>query len=424
MKRVGAALSSGSAMEPSSLRFAGLGPGLIFALSAVVLGCPAVAPRAHGGAGTVAEPPVAGVRVVHRGHGPEAGVRLLGIDRSKRRAFVRIEDREQTSVAIETIDLDTGVRLDRWDATPTHARAIVKDDGDAFHPMSGTFGNDLARFGGMVQASGPWHTRTPRWSPTVVTSNDGAHLLFHVRPRESDGRWLYITDRGSKGARPVGKLAATYDPVFSPDGRRVAFRGCETADPAVCRPSLYVAATEADPIVPKRIEIPEARDLAWSASGRSIYALGDACLHRVEAESGAVYEVFCSTTMSFDGFRVDSSGTKAIVTGMRGAVGAQTYEYVWLNLPGGEPVSTLSIPNAVGPGILSTSGILVAPLQGTRLKVVDLANGHEASVPSGTWAYSDLDAQWLDDHTFVALRSGKKNSFELVSIDARTLIDG
>jgi hypothetical protein len=323
---------------------------------------------------------------------------------------------------IDTIDYETGRRVDRWEATQSNADATVKRY-PLFRPMSGSFEEDLVRFAHLVQATGPWHTRGRQLGPPVAISPDGEYILYGARPDNGgDGDWLYLADRNGMRPRRVDTgVRASYAAVFSPDGSRIAWQGC-TASP--CGYALFVTKLGG---APERAQnLPESSPPVWSADGRFVYAVGrpsptKTCLYKVAGASVRDTKMLrCLDGLRDVEFVQDPSSRTGVLTGSRGAPGQQVFEYTWLLLADGSVLGTHAIDRAAGSGLLSEAGLLTIPMQKGGLAVLDLVSGNAGAVVDAEgWFFGLETTKWVGDSVILLRRTGAPDSFELVAVDMR-----
>ncbi len=175
-------------------------------------------------------------------------VTLVGVDVQARRALLRLESGAPPKLALDTIDLEGGTRVERWEASAEKVAAA--HGANTFRPLTDAFETDLARFARMLRTAGPWALRGTPLQPVVVVSDDASRILYGAPPSDgSDGDWLYVVDgEGRHTTRIDVGMRASYAPVFSPDGARVAFRGCAGSP---CDYGLYVANVPKPPTTEK-----------------------------------------------------------------------------------------------------------------------------------------------------------------------------
>jgi hypothetical protein len=139
---------------------------------------------------------------------------------------------------------------------------------------------------------------------------------------------------------------------------------------------------------------------------------------------------------SYVSFDQDHDGRTAIVSGIRGTPGTQAVELVWVLLDGGTVLDQRTIDRATGGGVLNGTGLVAVPMQKGGLSLVDLINHKTVTLPESEAWFSGFDRAGFSDTTLVLLRKPegstatsaavdmeRSQSFEVVSVDARQLID-
>lgn len=429
----------------SSLRFT-LGAGFAAALAASTAACtPAVTPPAPAPVARVAPPPAAPVAppapgAVRRLYQDEwfGAVTLVGIDADDRRAVLRLESGAPPRLAIDTVDLRAGTRVERWEATAHHV-AIARG-APVFRPLTTSFEEDLVRFAGKLHAGGPWSMRNTPLVPTVVVSDDRSRILFGAPPSDgSDGDWLFVVDAAGKQAKRVDVgMRASYSPVFSPDGTRVAWRGCGGSP---CDYGLYVATVPAGDAArdarPRRLgNVQLAKPPVWARDGRTLYGVGpraagpgapaprgkpaESCLFRVGGEAPARAETMRCLEVRDPSFSQDPDGRTGVLCGTRGTAGTHTVECAWLDLESGEVKARHAIDRGIGGGILSRSGLFAVPLSRGGVAVIDLTTGRQGRVAESEGWFSGFDTtQWLDDDVVLLRKPEEGRGIEVVAVDGR-----
>jgi hypothetical protein len=257
-----------------------------------------------GAEATVARARVGDVRLIHRVEWPDAwGQFLVGVEPKARRAHLRLTVAGETPrFALDTIDLSTGERVARWEATPARAARMVGRY-PRFEGVSGEFVEDLGRYARMLRASGPWRHRETAPPLAVSASPDGARAIYAVPPDDGrDGDWLMLVELATGAQRRFDEgIRASYVAKFSPDSRAVAWIGgsAEFARPG--RQVGYVLRVASLDGTPRAV--PEVRGVIraplWSPDGRTIWAMGhgrdrrERCLYRVSVPSFDVARLEC-----------------------------------------------------------------------------------------------------------------------------------
>jgi hypothetical protein len=230
-------------------------------------------------------------------------------------------------------------------------------------------------------------------------------------------------DRNGQNARRLDPgVRASYAPVFSPDGTRVAWKGC-VASP--CGYALFVARVAGG--APERVNaVPESSAPVWSHDGKAVFAIGrtprqGTCLFRVPVDqSWDAKPIRCAQAARDVEFVQDPAGRTGVFTSARGDAGAQTVDYNWLLLEDAQTLGTQSIPRASGSGILSDSGLLVFPLQRGGVGAVDLVSGKSGAVADADGWFTGLETtKWIGDWVILLRRTPAPDAFEVVAVDAR-----
>ena len=407
------------------------GVAVLVALSAAVGGCaerpaaverpPVEAARADAGF-----PRVEGALTIwSREAWPGWDVRLLGVDVERKRAMLWLTSTvPEPRLAVDVVDFAAGRRVERWEASPANAAASANRY-PVFRPLSGGFEEDLGRFADLVGRSGDWSGRSRSLSPIVVVSPDGRYVVYGAAPDgKRDGDWLMVAERAALGqARRLDEgMLASYGPAFSPDGQTVAFTACSPAHAergSNCGYRLFVAGVGGGKPVVTPVEHPSGP--AFSAADGGLYAVGlkgrKACLFRVDlAHPEDAEALSCPEALEELAVALDPSGKTAALGGMRGEAGEQTWVIRWLELPSGRELAVREVDRAVGVGLLSSGGQLVAPLQLGAVAVVDLESGAERRLTELGNLSGISTAQWMDDHRLVLIRR-ERGAYEVVTLD-------
>jgi hypothetical protein len=352
------------------------------------------------------------------------GVTLIGVDERKSRAVIRLEAHGPERFALDTIDLDKGARVDRWEATPEKVKAAQSG---SFAPISGTFEADAVRFAGMLRELGPWHMRPALASPTFAVSSRRAPFLFGAPPTDgSQGDWLFSMSGDGAASRRVDQgLLASYSPVFSPDGESVVFRGCNGSP---CDYGLFLVKVGEDR--PRRITgITAASPPAWNVDGTAVLTVGtrgaERCLFKTTANPVSVPKALaCVKGLEDVSFSQDPEGRTAVLAGLRGRNGAQAVDLTWVLLADGSVLATHTIPRAVGSSVVSPSGLLAMPMQKGAVGLLDLVTGKSSLVPAEQgWFFGFEGARWLGDKLVLLRKIEGHKGFEIVTVDARTMTE-
>lgn len=347
------------------------------------------------------------------------GVTLLGVDAKRLRAVVKLDSADPPRVAIDTIDLKSGERVDRWEATGAQAERAMR--GPAFTSLSGSFDKDLSRYAKLVGDLGPWHLRQPLSAPTFAVDSGRKHVLFGSTPTDgSEGDWLFSMSEDGKHKRLDHGLRASYSPVFSPDGDRVAFVGCATSP---CDYGVFLAKIGDDK--PRRAPgIQRASAPMWTAAGDSVLTVGvrgaERCLFRIGRDAVTPKALHCVKGLEDVSFVQDPEGRTAALAGVRGEPGKQVVDVTWILLADSTVLGTQSIPRAVGSSVLSASGLMALPMQRGAVGAVDLVTGSSTIIPdSEGWFFGFEGARWVGDSLIVLRKVEGQKGYDVVAIDVR-----
>lgn len=363
-------------------------------------------------------------------------VTLVGVDADDRRAVLRLESGAPPRLAIDTVDLRGGRRVERWEATADHV-AIARG-APTFRPLTTSFEADLVRFAGKLHDGGPWSMRNTPLVPTVAVSDDRSRILFGAPPSDgSDGDWLFVVDaEGGRAKRVDVGMRASYSPVFSPDGARVAWRGCGGSP---CDYGLYVAPVPASDAggreaKPRRLgAVQLAKPPVWGRDGRSLFVVGprpsssarraapaESCLFQVGLEKPSRAVALRCLEVRDPSFTQDPTGASGVLCGTRGTVGTHVVECAWLDLATGDVRARHAIDRGVGGGILSPSGLFAVPLARGGVAVIDLASGRQGRLAESEGWFSGFDTtRWLDDEVVLLRKPEEGRGIEVVAIDGR-----
>lgn len=355
-------------------------------------------------------------------------VTLVGVDAKARHAILRLESGAPPKLAIDTIDLTSGTRVERWEASADKIGAA--HGANTFRPLTDGFETDLARFAAKLRAAGPWSLRGTPLVPVVVVSDDPSRILYGAPPTDgSDGDWLYVVDgEGRHTTRIDVGMRASYAPVFAPDGARVAFRGCSGSP---CDYGLYVVDVPHPPTTdrlrrPRRIgSISLAKPPVWSKDGRYLFGVGaqrsKVCLFRVssDAAAGKVETVACSDGRD-PSFAQDPEGRTGAFCSTFGKAGEHVAECAWIELDSSQVLARRAIERSVGAGALSAGGLFAVPLSKGGVAVIDFVAGKEGRAADSEGWFSGFDTtQWLDEEVILLRKPEQGRGIELVALDGR-----
>lgn len=290
-------------------------------------------------------------------------VDILGVDVDRKEAWLTLRDHGR-AFALDHITLDTGRRLERWEAT--HPARLAAPADAPWLPLSGSVA-DLPRFASIVHRVGPWSTAPhPATTEQVYASPDGQHVAWPA-PKGRDGG-LVLQLSGADGARPrplAPELSWADSVVFSPGSDQLALRACRGhtdsgPSPDTCR--LLSGALGAPPHVHNDVVAP--RELRWASRGDHLYTLaarsGRDCLLDVPATGGApARTITCAAPDRAlrRAFITGSGLTAVLIETARGAWRAPIAR--WLALRDGAVLAEHPLPEGRGPITLAPDDTLV-----------------------------------------------------------------
>lgn len=359
------------------------------------------------------------------------GATLVGVDRAGSRAFVALDAHEPPAYALDVIDLGSGRRVEHWEAPAevAYRRAHWVSLTPPPAPSPAMLDEERAHAVAFVRALAPRPTTWFGLDPVLALSPDGASLVWNEAPKDGhDGDFLFLGDTDGGHARRVGGgQRASYAPVFSPDGSRLAWHGCGT--PCSTGYALYVADAHGDLRGDRVAAVAYPKEPVWSADGRWIYAVATpngahddprSCVWRVAAAAPhEATRLTCSTELEDMTFAEDPTGATGLVAGSLGQPPAVTSVLRWIDLPSGRTKRAMTLDGGARFFVLDASGLAL-----TGDAVVDLATGERSVIEDAAstrrWI-SPYGAAWTTDGRALALRTGS-TGFEIVAIDARGVL--
>ena len=205
----------------------------------------------------------------------------------------------------------------------------------------------------------------PAWEP------GGRRLAVTAAPahRPLGGR-LWAIDTATGSATPLTPPAVrARAPVFSPDGRRIAFFAADSAD----RPQLWVTGTDA---AGAPVRLTAHTDLTptrarWTADGRSLLYAADGRLWKVSAAGGEPSEIPFTAELSF--------------TRPRRSLAAPPFPEAGRSQPVRAFMGLALSPDAGSVAMLALGKLWVMPVHGTPRAVADVPPSarHPAWSPDG-----------------------------------------
>jgi hypothetical protein len=348
-----------------------------------------------------------------------SGVSLLGIDAERKRAVLRLESREGPKVLLETVDLVAGRAIDAWEERTLSASSRGFTSATSTSPV-------MPKLARLLSPLGPHHIRPNIIAPTFAVSNDGHAWVYGTRPTDgTDGDWLFASRDGGAAKRIDEGLRASYSPVISPDGSRVAFRACLTSP---CDYGVYVSGMGGTPF-----RIPGIREAAppvWGPSGNEVFVVGgkgrERCAFRVSPQVGSSPRTLhCVQGLEDVSLLLDSEGRTAVLTGSSGNAGSQVVQATWLLIEDGTVLARYAIDRGVGAGVLNDRGMLAFPIQKGGIHFIDLVGERQArTTESAGWFFGFDGSRFIGEHLVLLRKVDGAPGFEIVSIDAQKVLGG
>ncbi len=328
---------------------------------------------------------------------------IAGIDRRQRTVTLRFES-DASRPSYDVVDYVQGLRIDHWEPEGS----------------PGAYASDLRRARALAAATDDgsltgWGAAHP----------GGASFAYRtVQSRAGDVPGLFLESDGGRPRRlDVGGHAAD-SPSFSPDGARIAFRGCGSA----CNSALYVALLGR---TPRRVgTLRAAGPPSWGTTGRYLYATASAdadltehppCLYEVDVyvKAATPRALLCGRGPGPLDVALSPDRTLAVVGGYDLH---ESYHLRLVHLPEGTLLGDRTVPGAVGPLALSNVGLVWVPRRAPRSPMmVDFVGGREHELETKE-VLGEGGAVWSDDHELVTLaRSPGSDEAELVVVDASSI---
>jgi hypothetical protein len=332
------------------------------------------------------------VTVLYEGDWAGWDVRLVGVDAEGSRAVIRLAERSKpVRVVFDTVNLETGRRVVRWEARGPCAESLVR--GDAVFTCIDGSPDDLDRYAELVGSVGPWHTRGTLMHPVVAASADGTAYLS--APTDSrDGDWIRLR-RGDRDQR-VGRARASYDPVWAPSGDLV-FRVCGPR-PGGCNWSLRKLAATGEL---RTFDVSPRRPPVLSADGKQALVVTGRrsdCVQSVDLETGDVAELVCGALESR--VRVSDGGARAVVWSLvEGAVEVRALKAE------GVPAQPHRVERTTGVGPVSEEGLLALADVDGAVVVLDLDTGARRDLRPRRGRFSGLAQGRFTSKGLVVLES-------------------
>ncbi len=370
-----------------------------------------------------APPPKPAVRIVHHAEWPVAwDVRELGIDRAAKRVFVELswngvapfeqKPVERARFVVDEIDVESGGRMDRWEASEALATRLANRRGEG-PPVA-----DLLRFASIARRFAPPYEHFRSFLHVGVTA-DAKHVFYEALADDGSREMaqMIAAADGSRARRFDAGLRVSYDLASSPDSKWGAFHGYSNGIY-----HLYLRGTaQADRVV-KVNAIVYPKKLYWSKDDGSVYVLSTGadqkhpCIHAVHPTAPqSPRVVLCGDVIDETSHFVLSRDGKTALVASR----ASTKESLWIRLADGAILRRFSVPAYFG--ALSDDGILVAPSK-EGLRVVDLRTTNEKEVREAGFVALHQN-MWLDEHTLLGVRHlYADHAFEIVALDVARIL--
>jgi hypothetical protein len=304
----------------------------------------------------------------------------------RKRAYLRLEN--DARYLIDTVDYERGVLVDRWEAAP-RAAAQLASHALHFHPLSGDRHADLERLGAMMAGCA---ARVRRGGSVWPIGEAGAGAVYYYAEVTGGGDGLHRYDLERRRALRIDRgLVASYDAKLSPDGERLAFRGCSGRRP--CRYQLYLTNTRdaAGGRAPRRAGLMDPERPVWSDSHVfAVFGRGEGrCAARVDPSSGASMSFACDPDLR--DLVMSPDGRHLVTVVRRRRDGHWTSELTYRGLEG-QPLAQ-HVAADVGEIALGNEGVVLADRREGML-VIDMRTGAERALEDGGLVFVPTIA-WL-----------------------------
>jgi dipeptidyl aminopeptidase/acylaminoacyl peptidase len=221
-------------------------------------------------------------------------------------------------------------------------------------------------------------------------SPDGSRVVYVGRVGSTDSQLLVVDTRSRQVSRLTDKARDPALPVWSPDGRRVAFRAAVNDTTEIF--TVGADGTNLQQITHGQTASDRATQPSWAADGAAIYYKnqGDGAFYRIPTAGGAPTRIRAPTGDQYD--LTPSPDGKSLAFTQRGP-GEQEFALATMNADGTNERRVATLPTITAPeqlGGLAWSplgnAILVASGGSFREEVYDLKTARPtAAVAYGAW---------------------------------------
>jgi hypothetical protein len=360
------------------------------------------------------------IQVLYRDRWAGLDAVLLGVDGQQRRAYLALKQHDR--YVIDTVDLDGGQRLDRWEANTAAAERLSEYDLH-FHPLSGSRHDDLKRLGSMMSGWSVRHARAGSGWPIADVSSDASTVLFSAAPTGNHpGDWLYLYDVDRRRSVRIDRgVIASYDVKLSPDGKHLAWRGCTGRRP--CRYALYVSSTRdaAQGRRPHRVAVASPTRPLWSNG--EVFALAtprgkERCVVRVDPKRKRARPIACDQHLAQ---LVLSDDGRHLLYAKRKRHGSSSRSTLVWHPTDSAPTATRTI-DGISHISVSDSGLVLADRPGGLL-ALDMNGASSRLLPADQGFVFVPNIHWLDGDRAVLLRKRFDGAeLALVELDVKEFL--
>lgn len=382
---------------------------------------------------------------------PYAMVELLGVSVDHERAWVShgvggtTYDQPGAKLTIIEVDLVHGRALEHKQVAPTFDAAGMPQRVPALGRLwpTATDEADVAWLGRIAAEVGAW--RGHGWFP-VVASPDGRFLVHTRWPdrNDLDADWLALRDVDGRllGRLEPSAMRTAYEPVFSADGKYVAYSGCRDYSGRGCLYDTYLepvadhrrpdrkprsAFSGRGPLQGKRVDVNGKRGDGhrFGPDGAHLFVLAkeerQACVFRVGIEDLGHERWLCVDADPKDRASMMTAGTQgllAVIRPLASGGGAYRTELRWFSLATRDGAVARVVDELDLPGRMRDDGLAVG--------------NHAVVTPEGQLARFPEALRWsevshfADDGTIVLLRNhidpSGAGTLDLVRLDPDILL--